>query len=364
MDSFSSLPSIPSVKTMDDDSHFNTAKLNNNNSDDEQLARVNQQIEVYKKRIEHARAKIQDANEQIIQHEQNKMLEQKRQNGGDSLTLSKIEKEKSILVERLNHKLGELNKKISHNKELRTKIDELRQERARYDEIYTKLEHDVQHQTEQMTCELEKGKAALKARDKAISELEALNKQLQEGRGALKLEQEELCTLEEQFQRHDIQQSAELSANMRPNTNISQKTSAEEDQNEEEEYDDEQALDDALAKIKSLSGIDDVDNLIQAIEQKEELHFGLFSRIAELEEEAAKMESKITDAEEDLKKVQRCGKNSVTQKQKELKLLDKKQKQLQEKAQYIEAQYQAQIDVWNSVRSKIMTVHNELGLSV
>ena len=268
MDSFSSLPSIPSVKTMDDDSHFNTA-----NSDDEQLARVNQQIEVYKKRIEHARAKIQDANEQIIQHEQNKMLEQKRQNGGDSLTLSKIEKEKLILVERLNHKLGELNKKISHNKELRTKIDELRQERARYDEIYTKLEHDVQHQTEQMTCELEKGKAALKARDKAISELEALNKQLQEGRGALKLEQEELCTLEEQFQRHE-QQSAELSANMRPNTNISQKTSAEEDQNEEEEYDDEQALDDALAKIKSLSGIDDVDNLIQAIEQKEELHFG------------------------------------------------------------------------------------------
>ena len=363
MDSFSSLPSIPSVKTMDDDSHFNTAKLNNNNSDDEQLARVNQQIEVYKKRIEHARAKIQDANEQIIQHEQNKMLEQKRQNGGDSLTLSKIEKEKLILVERLNHKLGELNKKISHNKELRTKIDELRQERARYDEIYTKLEHDVQHQTEQMTCELEKGKAALKARDKAISELEALNKQLQEGRGALKLEQEELCTLEEQFQRHE-QQSAELSANMRPNTNISQKTSAEEDQNEEEEYDDEQALDDALAKIKSLSGIDDVDNLIQAIEQKEELHFGLFSRIAELEEEAAKMESKITDAEEELKKVQRCGKNSVTQKQKELKLLDKKQKQLQEKAQYIEAQYQAQIDVWNSVRSKIMTVHNELGLSV
>lgn len=358
MDSFSSLPSIPSVKTMDDDSHFNTA-----NSDDEQLARVNQQIEVYKKRIEHTRAKIQDANEQIIQHEQNKMLEQKRQNGGDSLTLSKIEKEKLILVERLNHKLGELNKKISHNKELRTKIDELRQERARYDEIYTKLEHDVQHQTEQMTCELEKGKAALKARDKAISELEALNKQLQEGRGALKLEQEELCTLEEQFQRRE-QQSAELSANMRPNTNISQKTSAEEDQNEEEEYDDEQALDDALAKIKSLSGIDDVDNLIQAIEQKEELHFGLFSRIAELEEEAAKIESKITDAEEELKKVQRCGKNSVTQKQKELKLLDKKQKQLQEKAQYIEAQYQAQIDVWNSVRSKIMTVHNELGLSV
>lgn len=363
MDSFSSLPSIPSVKTMDDDSHFNTAKLNNNNSDDEQLARVNQQIEVYKKRIEHARAKIQDANEQIIQHEQNKMLEQKRQNGGDSLTLSKIEKEKLILVERLNHKLGELNKKISHNKELRTKIDELRQERARYDEIYTKLEHDVQHQTEQMTCELEKGKAALKARDKAISELEALNKQLQEGRGALKLEQEELCTLEEQFQRRE-QQSAELSANMRPNTNISQKTSAEEDQNEEEEYDDEQALDDALAKIKSLSGIDDVDNLIQAIEQKEELHFGLFSRIAELEEEAAKMESKITDAEEELKKVQRCGKNSVTQKKKELKLIDKKQKQLQEKAQYIEAQYQAQIDVWNSVRSKIITVHNELGLSV
>ena len=75
-----------------------------------------------------------------------------------------------------------LNTKISHNRELRQKIDEMRQERCRLDVIYTKLERDVQYQTDQMSMVLEEGKKAIKARDNAIGELEALNKQLEEGR--------------------------------------------------------------------------------------------------------------------------------------------------------------------------------------
>ena len=90
--------------------------------DQDKLDRVNKQIEVYKKRIANERAKIQQANEQIVEHERTKVLERKV---GGEFTLAKIETEKKILIDRLNNKLAGLNKKISNNKQLRAKIDEM-----------------------------------------------------------------------------------------------------------------------------------------------------------------------------------------------------------------------------------------------
>ena len=92
--------------------------------DQDKLDRVNKQIEVYKKRIANERAKIQQANEQIVEYSRTKVLERKV-GGGETSTLAKIETEKKILIDRLNNKLAGLNKKISHNKQLRAKIDEM-----------------------------------------------------------------------------------------------------------------------------------------------------------------------------------------------------------------------------------------------
>ena len=92
--------------------------------DQDKLDWVNKQIEVYKKRIANERAKIQQANEQIVEHERTKVLERKV-GGGETSTLPKIETEKKILIDRLNNKLAGLNKKISNNKQLRAKIDEM-----------------------------------------------------------------------------------------------------------------------------------------------------------------------------------------------------------------------------------------------
>ena len=168
--------SLPSIKKVDDQPKHNDAEL-----------RVQQQIEVYKQKIAHERARIENANQKIIRHEQQKALEQKSRAGNDDAhTLSKIEKEKQILTDKLNHQLSVLNKKIDDNKQLRKKIDSLRMERVRYDEIYTKLEYDVQKQTKQMTQVLEQGKQALKARDKANADLEALTKQNEESKAAYK----------------------------------------------------------------------------------------------------------------------------------------------------------------------------------
>ena len=348
MSSFTSLPS-----KVDDQPKHNDAEL----------ARVQQQINIYKQKIAHERARIENANQKIIQHEQQKALQQKNRAGNDDAhTLSKIEKEKQILVDKLNYKLSSLNKQIDDNKKLRKKIDSMRLERVRYDEIYTKLEHDVQRQTMQMTQVLAQGKLALKARDKASADLEVLTKQNEENKAALERERAELHELEEMFCREE-QPSAEL-LNSRPNTVKSQKASAEENQNEDAEYDDELAMDTALAKIKALTGIDDIDKLIKSIEEKQELRFGLFTSINEIEEEASKNEIKIASAELELKQLQRSGLNACAQKQKEMQALKQKQLHLEAKTEQVDTQYQSQLQTLNSIREKIEFVHNDLGLSV
>ena len=348
----SSFTSLPLIKKVDDQPKNNDAEL----------VRVQKQIEVYKQKIAHERARIENANQKIIQHEQQKALEQKSRAGNDDAhTLSKIEKEKQILIDKLNHRLSQLNKKIDDNKQLRKKIDCLRLERVRYDEIYTKLEHDVQKQTKQMTQVLDQGKKALKARDKASADLDVLKKQNEESRAALQRENAELYEHEELFRREE-QLSAEL-LNSRPNTVKSQKASVEDNQNEDE-FDDELAMDTTLAKIKTLTGIDDIDQLTKALEEKQELRFGLFTRLNEIEEQMSKNEAKIASAELELKQLQRSGLNANTQKQKDMQSLQQKQLHLEAKAEEVDNQYQTQLQTLNSIREKIETVHRNLGLAV
>lgn len=146
------------------------------------------EAEVYARKVENMKTRLLTINEKIIQHEL-RSIEEQHKVGCDGLgkgrkieTEKQIEKTLKMMQEIGNKKLVVLNTKISHNRELRRKIDEMRQERCRLDVIYTKLERDVQCQTEQMYMVLEEGKNAIKARDNAIGELEALNKQFEEGR--------------------------------------------------------------------------------------------------------------------------------------------------------------------------------------
>ena len=180
--------------------------------------RILSQVEVYKIKVASEKKRLANLDEKIVQHEL-KELEQKRRVGSDiSFKESKIETERHIYIDRLNKKLVALNTKISQNKELRQKIDEMvsgylgvafsftfpqtnsqvrynflpppclclliqRQERCRYDAIYTKLEYNIQRHADTMAQVLKTGKTTIKLRDKAVGELDALTRQLDESKG-------------------------------------------------------------------------------------------------------------------------------------------------------------------------------------
>mmetsp|Transcript_13670 Transcript_13670/g.29364 ORF Transcript_13670/g.29364 Transcript_13670/m.29364 type:complete len:161 (+) Transcript_13670:68-550(+) len=125
MSSVASLPSVlfdssPSMLNMaDEGSRSSTMKQNS------EFNRIHEQMKVYKTKVANEKKRVATLNERIIQHEL-KELEVKRRVGSDRATKeSKIKIETNIFIDRLNKKLVSLNTKISENKELRRKIDEM-----------------------------------------------------------------------------------------------------------------------------------------------------------------------------------------------------------------------------------------------
>merc|ERR1712164_39053 len=66
---------------------------------------------------------------------------------------------------------------IAANKKLRDEIDTLRRERAVFDNIYRKLENELQQKKKEMANIIEQANAAYEARDSAQAQMAALKQQ-------------------------------------------------------------------------------------------------------------------------------------------------------------------------------------------
>merc|ERR1719235_343069 len=88
-----------------------------------------------------------------------------------------IAKQIRILEDRLNAGLQKFNIAIAANKKLRDEIDTLRRERAVFDDIYRKLEIELQQKKKEMANIIEQANAAYEARDQAQAQMATLKQQ-------------------------------------------------------------------------------------------------------------------------------------------------------------------------------------------
>merc|ERR1711977_335081 len=88
-----------------------------------------------------------------------------------------VAKQIRILEDRLNSGLQKFNIAIAANKKLRDEIDTLRRERAVFDDIYRKLENELQQKKKEMANIIEQANAAYEARDSAQAQMATLKQQ-------------------------------------------------------------------------------------------------------------------------------------------------------------------------------------------
>merc|ERR1719242_930872 len=100
--------------------------------------------------------------------------------GGINAALEKhkgVQKQIRVLENRLDKGLQKFNEAISANRSLREEIDTLRRVRVVFDDIYRKLESELQQKKKEMANIIEQANAAYEARDSAQAQMASLKQQ-------------------------------------------------------------------------------------------------------------------------------------------------------------------------------------------
>ena len=142
----------------------------------EMIQSLTEQGDKYASSIEMERKNIGLMEEQIAIM-RGKILNQRRAMGGVNASKENhymIEKQIRILENRLDKSLIKFNEAITHNKVLREEIDELRRERVVFENVYRKMERELQERKKKMAEIIEVSNQAYEQRDTYQMEIAAI----------------------------------------------------------------------------------------------------------------------------------------------------------------------------------------------
>ena len=158
------------------------AKLNNNISAAQSIAKLQDQGDIYQRKIESEKRKVHELKEKIGRMEDNILRERKESGGINAARDSNIATTKQIriLENRLDKALVKFNEALAHNKQLRETIDNLRRERVVFDGIYRKLERELADKKVKMAEIIEVSHVSYEQRDAAQAEMYVLQSNAEE----------------------------------------------------------------------------------------------------------------------------------------------------------------------------------------
>jgi chromosome segregation ATPase len=266
-------------------------------------------IRLEKLKIEEVRSKIEKYNNKI------KICRKEMEEFG-GVNISKestqnIDKQIRVLENRLDKALQKFNEALAYNKKLRDTIENLRQERVVFDNIYKKMERELQEKKKDMAKVIESSNAAYEDGDEAQRELAALKATHQLKMHRSEAEFEELEKLIQQNEklnekinaknkegRIDSMLGATFSMggdDSRAKNSASDKSRLTNVQNKIKQYED------MLSKIEQATG-NNIDTLIKEFSTSEDSNFSLFTYVNELNTEIEKLEEQISEMEGEFSK--------------------------------------------------------------
>lgn len=247
--------------------------------------------------------------EEQIQIMKQKAAQQRKAMGGVNASKDNymmIQKQIKILENRLDKSLMKFNEAISHNSTLRDTIDDLRRERVVFENIYRKMERELQEKKQAMAEIIELSNQSYEQRDAYQMEIAAIEQ-------ANRREQEEF---EEQMVELGRMLETELklpTSTNRPTSRAalfgSQKSGPVESDDRKNKsgtwtagtdkmeatttYERVQNFEEAFNKIRSATGITDIEELVKTFIKNEDHNFSLFNYVNEQNNEIEKLDEQI-----------------------------------------------------------------------
>jgi hypothetical protein len=282
-----------------------------------------------------------------------------------------IERQIKVLENRLDKALVKFNEAIAYNKSLRDQIQNLRQERIVFDNIYKKMEHELHKKQEEMAKVIEQSNQAYEERDEAQHELSNLKMRHEQLMLDYEAEFEELDKIikkdEKLNEKMKVAQKSrtdkELMMNTSNDLNESRRGWSGTEQKQKLEATNAEKLkfyEDQIKKIEQGTG-HNIEELIKQFSNAEDQNFSLFTYVNELNTEIEKLEEQNHEFEEEIKKCKGDGENTDARRRKALSDLQENLNNAELMAQQYQFKYDGAMGTLGNLATGITGMFESVG---
>jgi len=353
-----------------------------------EMMRLNDQLDVYTRKIEVELRKISEISSQVLEVKQNikaqqdEILEWAGRSGVSNAAKDsnmQIQKQIRQLENRLEKALVKFNEAIAHNKALREEIDGLRRERVVFDSIYKKLERELDQKKKEMANIIEISNSAYESRDQAQQEMQALKKQLEEEQAAFEEEWKDLGRIIEADRQRKAVRVAKVSEDLtgqRGEMTVEEEVGmkkklikgtwaiARDKASMHVQAEKVQTYEEAFARIMDATNIHSIDELVDTFINAEDKNFTLFNFVNELTSEIEKLEEQISDIKAEVDKYRGQDMNSDHQRKKILKDLEEKLGRTETKAELFDAKFAQSTKILSALKDGIHAIFMNIGCNM
>lgn len=331
---------------------------------EEAISRLQDQGDKYTEAIEQEKRNIQVMEEQINIMKQ-KVLSQRRSMGGVNASKENqfmIEKQIRILENRLEKASIKFNEAISENKLLRDKIDDLRRERVVFENVYRKMERELQEKKKLMAEIIELSNQSYEQRDSyqmEIAAIEQANRKEQDDFEEQMLELGRLLESELALPSQTRKTAMSKSGTIENTKSLTMTGTFSQDNQSLERV---QNFEEAFNKIKGATGITDIDELVQTFIKNEDHNFSLFGYVNEQNNEIEKCEEQIQSLREEERKHAQENGDDANQHKQILRELESKLQSTESMAEKYEIRCQDMHRTMESLKRGIQSIIDKIEL--
>jgi len=342
------------------------------------IVKIQEEANLYLRKIETERAKIVDLDNEIAKA-QSKIIDQRRNMGGHSASKNNhdlISRQIRLFENRLDKALIKFNESLSRNKTLRENIDNLRRERVVFDGVYKKLERDLHDKKQEMAAILEDSKNAYQARDRAASELSSLKELSEQEQADFEREWEKLGRAMEEELRMRETLGRVAPGTVPPakgrgqfvNRPLTGEGSIPHSAggiglSNERSHDKASSFEESINRLKVATNIDSLEGIVERFLDTEDKNFRLFSFVNGLNSEVERYELMIAETKNEMEAFKGHGLSSDAQKRKALSELNIKLQRTLSKAEQHEAKWKDSSDTINELKSSVQSMYSRLASS-
>eukprot|EP00753_Platysulcus_tardus_P002512 PLAT11667.1.p2 GENE.PLAT11667.1~~PLAT11667.1.p2 ORF type:complete len:544 (+),score=315.12 PLAT11667.1:66-1697(+) len=346
----------------------------------EQMEFLQLQGDLYTKKIEMEKRRIEELEKKLARSRESVMAARRNLKQGKPSTLSSRQRVLRTLENRLEKMLVKLNESVTQNKSLRTSIESLRREKMQHEAIRRKLAKEVRGLKTETADACDRTAEAHAARDEALAKIDELKAlmsreveefELEWKQRVAELESDREASREMAKRRGAAKEELDLrektaiarEIDMKHRSTKAYWTIAKKEADLKRQTEKVQTYEEAFAKIQKETGIESIEEMVNAFIEAEEKNFTLFNVINELNSEIETLELENNEIRSNIEKYKGKGQYSEENRKRICQTLEEQIRKVSEKASHFEERYAESLKMINSMKDGIERVFIKVGCS-